>query len=101
MQPCPDDPQGPIPELQTMVLGSIPLKENIIPDTIVDPWLLFLLLSLWSYKIPGKDAGRDDNLSIRSDLHFFLIICFIQIYMFNFEKFLKSNLNILITLDVL
>ena len=69
-----------------MVLGSIPLKENIIPDTIVDPWLLFLLLSLWSYKIPGKDAGRDDNLSIRSDLPFFLIICFIQIYMFNFEK---------------
>ena len=71
MQPCPDDPQGPIPELQTMVLGSIPLKENKIPDTIVDPWLLFLLLSLWSYKIPGIDAGRDDNLSIRSDLPFF------------------------------
>ena len=63
-------------------------------DTIVDPWLLFLLLSLWSYKIPGKDAGRDDNLSIRSDLHFFEKL-------FNFEKFLISNLNILITFDVL
>ena len=76
-------------------------RRPLIPDTIVDPWLLFLLLSLWSYKIPGKDAGRDDNLSIRSDLPFFLIICFIQIYMFNFEKFLISNLKILITLDVL
>ena len=70
-----------------------------VPDTYIFPCPLLLLLSLWSYKISGKVAGREDRLKQFAFLHFTWVLVFkVASYItYKGTKKLESLLNFQLT----